>query len=132
MQVLVQIGLVALGSALGGLARWGAGSVCRKLLGTAFPWETLLINLTGCLFIGWFTTWLRGHGLDENSWLKRENLHLLVAVGFTGSYTTFSTYEFESYELLKHGLSWAGMAYLVGSVVLGLVAVRLGMMLARM
>ncbi len=59
-----------------------------------------------------------------------DDLRLLVAVGFTGAYTTFSTFEHESSTLLRNGDGLLGMTYMFGSVFLGLVAVRLGMMLA--
>jgi len=129
---LVQIGLVSLGSALGGLARWGVAVLFGRLFGTAFPWGTFFINISGSLFLGWFATMvterLTSNGLG---WLGTDNLRLLVAVGFTGAYTTFSTFEYESEGLLRSGDILSGLIYIFGSVFLGLVAVRLGMMLAH-
>jgi len=55
----------------------------------------------------------------------------MIAVGFTGSYTTFSTFEYEAHGLLRDGDGLLGMTYLMGSVFLGLLAVRLGMVLAQ-
>ena len=133
MHVLVQIGLVAFGSALGGLLRWGVGIAFARLVGTAFPWGTFFINISGSLFLGWFTTFLFDrHLLDSDGWLKREDLHLMIAVGFTGAYTTFSTFEYETSKLLfEDGDFFKGLAYILSSVAVGLIAVRLGMMLAR-
>jgi CrcB protein len=131
VRVFVQIGLVAFGSALGGLARWGLGLAVARLFGTAFPWGTFLINITGCLFLGWFATLLGDRLLPGIGWLDADDLRLMVAVGFTGAYTTFSTFEFEADGMLKEGDGFAGLTYIFGSVFLGLVAVRLGVLLAR-
>ena len=132
MRVLTQIGLVALGSALGGLARWGVATAAARWLGTAFPWGTFVINLSGSLFLGWFLTVLSARfSAGGGGWLRPDDLRLLVAVGFTGAYTTFSTFEYESHELLRDGDGLAAMTYLFGSVFLGLVAVRFGILLAR-
>ncbi len=132
MRVLFQIVLVAFGSALGGLARWGLGTYAARLFGTAFPWGTFVINVSGCLFLGWFATVLSERlVLGEGSWLRADDLRLMVAVGFTGAYTTFSTFEFEAHGLLRDGDGLKGMTYLFASVFLGLLAVRLGIMLAR-
>jgi CrcB protein len=131
VRVLGQIGLVAFGSALGGLARWGVSVAAGRWLGTAFPWGTFLINLTGCLFLGWFATLLGDRLLQGVGWLDADGLRLMVAVGFTGAYTTFSTFEYEANGMLKEGDGFLGTTYIFASVFLGLVAVRLGVLLAR-
>ena len=126
------IGLVALGSAIGGLARWGVTVGAGRLLGTAFPWGTFLINVAGSFFLGWFTTILAERlVLGPGAWLKADDLRLLIAVGFTGAFTTFSTFEYESDKLIRDGDGFAGTTYLIASVVLGLLAVRCGIMLAK-
>lgn len=132
MRILTQIGLVALGSALGGLLRWGVTLAVARLLGTRFPWGTLLINLSGCLFLGWFVT-LMTHRvvLPPTGWLRADDLRLLIAVGFTGAYTTFSTFGVESDALVRDGHCWLATLYVVASVALGLLAVRVGAGLAR-
>ena len=132
MRLLVQIGLVAFGSAIGGLARWGVGTAAARWLGTTFPWGTFFINISGSLFLGWFSTFLAERlVLADSSWLRKDDLHLMIAVGFTGAYTTFSTFEYESQRLLRDGDGLAGMTYMFASVFLGLVSVRLGIMLAN-
>ena len=134
MRLFTQILLVATGSALGGLARWGVALGAARLLKSDFPWGTLLINLSGSLFLGWFTTVL-AERLPAGAgawWLRPDDLRLLVAVGFTGAYTTFSTFEYESHKMFGDGDGLAAAAYIAGSVFLGLVAVRLGVRLARL
>jgi CrcB protein len=126
MQFLVKALLVAGGSAAGGLARWLLGQASAALFGEAFPWGTLIINLTGCLFLGWFGT-LLFDGLVPH----HEELKLLLAVGFCGAYTTFSTFEYEADTFLKKGDGTLGILYIAASVVLGLLAIRLGIILAR-
>lgn len=132
MRVLVQIALVAGGSALGGLARWGTGVAFARWLGTALPYGTFFINISGSLFLGWLSTLLAERRLPGNqAWLGSDDLRLALAVGFTGAYTTFSTFEWETHGLLRDGEVWIGLLYSIVSVVLGLIAVRLGVVLVR-
>ena len=126
---LQQLLLVTVGSSIGGVTRWLVALWFGRWLGTAFPWGTLVINVTGSLFLGWFLT-----TTDERlaTVLKMDpgNLRLLVATGFTGAYTTFSTFEYETQQLLAD--RWlAAAAYVSVSVFLGLLAVQAGVMLAR-
>ena len=133
MRLLVQIGLVSLGSALGGLLRWGVGVAAGRWLGTTFPYGTFFINISGSLFLGWFSTVLSEKLVSgESTWLQADDLRLMIAVGFTGAYTTFSTFEYESHGLLRDGDGLLGITYLFASVFLGLLAVRLGIRLARL
>jgi CrcB protein len=132
VRLLFQIGLVSLGGTLGSLLRWGVTVGAARWFGTAFPWGTFIINISGSLFLGWFTTVLADRLVGSGwAWLKADDLRLMVAVGFTGAYTTFSTFEYESHTLLREGDGLKGMTYIFASVFLGLVAVRLGVLLAR-
>ncbi|HEY1379068.1 MAG TPA: CrcB family protein [Gemmataceae bacterium] len=131
--VVTQIALVAFGSSLGGVTRWAVAGWFGRWFGTAFPWGTFFINITGSLFLGWFTTVMDDRlAFSESSWVRADDLRLLVAVGFTGGYTTFSTFEVESHKLLRDGNGLAAAAYIGLSVFLGLSAVWLGVKLARM
>ena len=132
MRVLTQVALVAFGSALGGLARWGITLGAERFFSTPFPVGTFLINITGSLFLGWLTTVLDERLLKSSlSWVQPADVRLMLAVGFTGAYTTFSTFEYESHKLLRDGDGLIGASYIAGSVFLGLLAVRLGVHLAR-
>ncbi len=126
---MVQVLCVALGSVLGGLLRWGVGLAFASWFGRDFPWGTFFINVSGSCFLGWFTTMLNGR-FAASTWIDATNLRLAVAVGFTGAYTTFSTFELETNKLLQDGDTLPAMTYVVGSVFVGLLALRLGSWLA--
>lgn len=121
-QVLWNYLAVALAGALGAVARF---FVSRMFSFSTFPIGTLLINVTGALFLGWFLT-VMGERVNAP-----ETLRVGVAVGFVGAYTTFSTYMFESDKMLQDGAWASASAYLAGSLLLGLLAVRLGVIVAH-
>lgn len=115
---------VAVASALGGLARYQLGGVLARA-GTSFPWETLLINVTGSFVLGFLFT-LFVEVAPTPGWIRAA-----VLVGFLGSYTTFSTFTLESFRLIEDGAYGAAFANLAGSIVVGLTAVYAGIVLAR-
>ncbi len=112
--------LVALGGALGAVARFLVASGFARRLGTGWPWGTLFINLSGCFLIAVLA-----------ARLTSPNLRYLLPVGFVGAYTTFSTYEYETMRLLQVGQPAGALAYVVASNVLGYGAVLLGNWVAR-
>ncbi|HEY1786463.1 MAG TPA: fluoride efflux transporter CrcB [Pirellulales bacterium] len=124
MKLLAQYLAVGAAGSLGAMLRLAVATFCGRWFGTAFPIGTLVINLSGSLFLGWFMT------LISARYVVSDTLRLAVAVGFVGAFTTFSTFAFESNSLLEDGAAMKAMANLVGSVVLGLLAVRLGIWLA--
>jgi CrcB protein len=131
MHLVMQIALVVVGAAVGGVTRWGVTVAAARRLGAGFPWGTFFINVSGSLFLGWFTA-LGAAGLAGwGGWLQPEDLKLLVATGFTGAYTTFSTFEYESDQMLRRGDGFAGAVYVFGSMAVGLAAARLGAFLAH-
>ena len=116
---------ISVGSVLGANARYLVGGWVTDRFGTSFPIGTLLVNVTGSFAIGLFLT-LIGERLVVADWWRP-----LVAIGFLGSYTTFSTFSFETLALAQSG-SW-GLAGLnvVGSIAGCLVGVYAGVVLAR-
>ncbi|MBL9153922.1 MAG: fluoride efflux transporter CrcB [Verrucomicrobiales bacterium] len=113
--------LVAFGGAAGALARWAmAGGIDQWARGSRFPWGTVAVNAVGCLIIGLL------YGLAETrAWLTDATRWLLF-VGFLGSFTTFSTFSWQSFDLLRQGHAGLAFANLLGSVALGLACVWLG------
>jgi CrcB protein len=117
--------LVAAGGALGAVARYAVAAWFTGRYGTRFPWGTFAINASGCLAIGFVLTILEERLPGSRAWRP------LVVIGFLGAYTTFSTFGWESHALLRDGEWERASAYLLASVALGLVAVRLGVVAAR-
>lgn len=116
--------VVGLGGFIGANARYIVGDWVKSRWGADFPYGTFLINITGCFILGIFGTLLQRYAWNDN-------LRLLVAVGFVGAYTTFSTFEYESLQLITDGAWGKALLNLIGSVVLGFMAAYLGVILAR-
>lgn len=131
-QPFVQIVLVAIGSALGGVSRWMVHLAVGRWLGTEYPFGTLIINVSGSFVLGLIMSFLsESQSNNSTSWIGREELRLAIAVGFLGAFTTFSTFEWESNKLLHDGKSFAASIYMVGSLALGLFAVQGGILFAN-
>ncbi len=117
---------VSLGAIAGALSRYYLTVWFVQRFGTAFPYGTFLINVTGCCAMGFFTTL----ALDRVGMVSPE-VRLLVATGFLGAYTTFSTYGIETLYLLRDRAFFSAGLYWAGSAILGVVSVQLGVILAR-
>lgn len=115
---------IGLGAIAGALSRYYIGLWLTHWLGTAFPYSTLFINLTGCFGIGLLAALF----LHFNSRIHPD-LRVLLTTGFLGSYTTFSTYALDTARLVQQQTLELGLLYWVGSAGLGLVSVCLGMRL---
>ncbi len=118
---------ISLGAIAGALSRYYLTLWFAQRFGSNFPYGTFFINLTGCFVMGFFTTL----ALERVGMISQE-VRLLVAVGFLGSYTTFSTYGLDSVLLLGSRRFAAAGFYWLGSAMLGIVSVQLGVMLARL
>jgi len=114
---------VGLGGFLGAIARYGLGGWAAARWGAAFPWGTFAINISGSFILGFFMAFAQ-----YRSWLHPQ-IRLLFAVGFVGAYTTFSTYTYESLRLMMDGQFALAALNVIGSVVMGLVAVFAGFVL---
>jgi CrcB protein len=117
--------MVGLGGFLGATARHGVNLLVARAWSRSFPLATFLINVTGAFLLGLFMTLAMERGAFGPT------PRLLVATGFLGAYTTFSTLEYESHRLAQAGSPGWALANLVGSVVVGYLAVVLGVRLAR-
>jgi CrcB protein len=116
---------VAIGAALGGVARYYLASAIQQRVGPTFPWGTLVINVSGGLLLGV----LMRYALATPS--VSAELRALLTTGFCGGYTTFSTYSYETATLLEDGQYGRAGTYALASVVLALVATFTGFVLAR-
>jgi CrcB protein len=114
-----------IGGGAGALARYVAASAIMTRFGGKFPLGTLVINVTGSFLIGFLMTMLTERFQIDPRW------RLLLVVGFLGGYTTFSSFEWETYTAVRDGGLRTGMLNIVSSIMLGYIAVWLGVMLAR-
>jgi fluoride exporter len=113
---------IALGGALGSMARYGCSSLAAQWIGETFPWGTLIINVLGSLVIGFFAT-LTG---PDGRVLVAPDARQFVMVGICGGYTTFSSFSLQTLNLVRDGDMLRAGANVVASVVLCLLAVWLG------
>jgi CrcB protein len=117
--------MVALGGAIGASARYWLGSLINSRLPIQFPLGTFVINVTGSFIIGFFLTLVTQRITVHPNW------RLLIAVGFVGAYTTFSTFEFETLKLIEEGSVVSAALNVVLSLIVGFIAVWLGVTAAR-
>lgn len=113
--------LVAVGGALGAVARYGVGVGAARWLGLAFPWGTLAVNVLGGFAMGW---------LAARVGPEQEALRLALGVGVLGGFTTFSAFSLETVKLMEHQPGLAAL-YVAASVVLSVGACWLGLYLGR-
>jgi len=109
-----------LGAALGGLARFVAGTAIMEKYGGSFPLGTVVINITGSFLIGLLMTLL------SERWHAHQNWRLFLVTGFLGGYTTFSSFEYETLQAVRRGGMGIALANVVGSVGLAYLAVWFG------
>ena len=117
--------MIGIGGFAGAVARFWLGGYISNRMGTKFPWGTFVINVSGCFVIGLIVTVLA----ERTHWSP--NWRYLIPIGFIGAYTTFSTFEFETFQSLQDG-QWLMAALNVAlSVVLGFIAVWCGVIAGR-
>ena len=118
---------VAIGGSIGSLARFLSSHYMSLWLGTTFPWGTLVVNVLGSFLIGFVATLaFNKPGLID------PGMRLFLTSGFAGGFTTFSALAFETFALYQRGEIMLVLANVGGNLVLGLIAVVIGVMLARL
>jgi fluoride exporter len=117
---------IAIGGALGSMARYWVGSSVAGRMGIRFPYGTLIVNISACIIIGFSMTYLGRRAEFSPAW------RFLIPVGFIGAYSTFSTYEWETLSTMRSGAFGIAALYAMGSLVLGLAAVWGGSVLGEM
>ncbi len=118
---------ISLGAIAGALSRYYLTLWFAQRFGTAFPYGTFFINLTGCFGMGLFVTFA-----SERVATIPPEVRLMVTTGFLGAYTTFSTYGLETFSLLRDRSYTTASLYWAGSAILGIISVQLGVILARL
>jgi len=118
--------LIAIGAALGANARYLVGLWAGNRFGADFPYGTLIVNVSGSFLLGFLLT------LATERLQISPEARLLFAVGFLGSYTTFSSFAVESMNLGREGTLWLSLLNIFGNNLIGLVSAVLGTYLARL
>jgi CrcB protein len=121
--VLVRYLAIALAGSAGAVLRYVVATRVERF-NLRFPLGTFIINISGSFFLGWFLSYVGRHHVSDTT-------RLAIGVGFVGAYTTFSTFMYESVKLSDDGAGFVALVNLLGSLVVGIIAVRLGMMLGR-
>ncbi|MBC8000182.1 MAG: fluoride efflux transporter CrcB [Leptolyngbya sp.] len=117
---------IFLGAGLGGVLRFALSSLVTVAVnGTAFPLGTFVVNMVGCLTIGYL-----GKLAETQSFLQGDG-RLFIFVGLLGGFTTFSSYGIETFQLIRDGEIVSAIVNAVGQVVLGLTLVWLGFLAAK-
>ena len=121
MKIVFAIGT---GSFIGGILRYLLSQFVQSKFLSAFPFGTLTVNIIGCFLIGLV------FGLTDRGTLTPE-WRLFLATGMIGGFTTFSAFSFETVGLLRDGQLWYAIAYIVGSVIIGLLATFIGISIIK-
>ena len=123
--MLARFLLISVGAALGANARYFVGLWAGARFGVGFPYGTTIVNITGALLLGFVLE------MTTDRFITSPEAKLLIATGFLGSYTTFSTYMVESITLMRQGNMLLGVINIAGEAMLGLLCALLGIYIAR-
>lgn len=120
--IALWVGIAGFG---GAITRYWLDGVVSRVTGGGFPWGTLAVNVSGCFLVGLLTTVLTGR------FLPHPTVRIAVTIGFIGAFTTFSTFAYESLRQLQEGAIALAVVNVTSSVVIGIVAAWLGVLLGR-
>ncbi|MFQ5479005.1 MAG: fluoride efflux transporter CrcB [Candidatus Binatia bacterium] len=122
---MTDLAYLAVAGALGAVGRYLVGGWAYRVLGTDLPWGTLLVNLSGCLLLGFVMQ------LGYVSVALPRATRLAISVGFLGSFTTFSTFGYETMRYLENGAWLLALTNVALNLMAGLLAVWVGISLAK-
>jgi fluoride exporter len=122
---LIKYLMVGIGGCLGSVLRFWLGSFIGGRFGARFPYGTFVINVTGSFLIGMILTVLTTKARWSPNW------RYLIPIGFIGGYTTFSTFEYETFRLFQDGQPLAAVLNITLSVVVGFIGVWAGVVAGR-
>lgn len=117
--------LLAGAGALGSLSRYGLGGLVQRLVGSGFPYGTLVINVLGCLAIGFIMH------IALNSNVMSATTRVVITIGFLGAFTTFSSFSYETVRLLENGAWLSAILNIGGNLVLGILATVFGLAIGK-
>jgi fluoride exporter len=124
-KVMVKLLNLIIGGATGTIARYLLGGAVYRLMGTNFPYGTLVVNVSGCFILGFLAT------LADKKFILGPDARLLLMIGFCGAFTTFSTLIFESDSLVRNGQTIRAFTNIFASVILGFMLFRIGSLLGE-
>ncbi|MFH0855669.1 MAG: fluoride efflux transporter CrcB [Candidatus Omnitrophota bacterium] len=116
---------LVIGGAAGTIARYVLAGAVYRITGSAFPYGTLIVNISGCFVLGVLAS------LAEKKFILGPDARILLMIGFCGAFTTFSTLIFESDTLVRNGQAIKAFGNILVSVVLGLILFRVGSLLGE-
>jgi len=119
-------GYLIVGGIAGTLARYALTGAMHQKMGMAFPYGTMAVNLLGCFLVGFLDVFA------ERKFSLVPQMRILFVAGFCGAFTTFSAFILESYTLVREGEMLRAFVNVFGSVALGLIVFRLGLLLGEM
>jgi CrcB protein len=111
---------LVIGGAAGTVARYLLGGAVYKLMGTGFPYGTLIVNISGCFILGILAA------LSDKKFMLSPDARMLLMIGFCGAFTTFSTLIFETDSLVRNGQMIRAFGNIFASVILGFILFRVG------
>jgi CrcB protein len=123
--ILQTVLLISLGAVVGANLRYFVAQYVARMIPSSFPYGTLVINITASFILGFFLIWTSERVLADPRW------RILIAVGFCATYSTYSSYAFETFALFEKGQLPLALLNILGTNVVCFVAVALGAVLAR-
>ena len=117
--------MIAIGGAVGAIARYQLAAMIQARIPVGFPYGTFVVNVTGCLVMGFATALLTERLVVHPNW------RFLIPIGFIGAYTTFSTFELETFRAVSEGAWPTAIANVAGSFIAGYLALWVGFIVAR-
>ncbi|AAK79554.1 CrcB protein [Clostridium acetobutylicum] len=113
--------LIGIGGACGSIVRYKIGDIISKRTKSKFPWGTFIINITGAFLLGIITK--SGAG---------KNLSMILADGFLGAYTTFSTFMYEGFNLFENKKKLNALIYILSSIIIGILGFYMGEFISQL
>lgn len=130
--IFTGLALTGFGGAIGAMARYGLGEMCKKIIGGSYPWATFGANVLGGLCMGLLMGYLAARAAPQTDLnAGAENLRLLLGVGVLGGFTTFSSFSLETFRMIENKAYGLAGGYMLSSIVCCVAAVWIGFVLIR-